>query len=1087
MKILELRFKNLNSLYGEWLIDFTTADYASNGIFALIGPTGAGKSTVLDAICLALYGATPRLGRITKSGNEIMSRQTGECYAEVTFESQAGTFRCHWSQHRARKKADGKLAESKHEIADALSGQLLEAKKKKDVASVIEEKTGMDFDRFTRSILLAQGGFDTFLKADVEQKSKILEQITGTEIYSEISRRVHERQRDERDKLNLLQAEISGIGILTEQQETGISKDLTEKKESETKTAAKFQSTEKAIAWLTAINDLRNEIVVLSQESEKLNITLDKFKPDRERLSRALKAAELEARYATLSGVRHQQDTDHKLLKEEQKQLPNIEASVSEKEHQLKELVVVMLKAKEEQKIQEPVIQKVRLLDQQISDRRKSINTDEIDCKNATEQIAVNKRLLQQTRVKLETAEKELQLVHNYLQENSHDELLVSQLAGIEQQLNNLVSVQQDNSGIKLSLAEAEIHLKSAVKTVDLDAGKLTLCQKKLDNEHQQLVLKKGELKELLGHQLVREYRTQKETLLREMAFLNKISDLESERNKLEDNKPCPLCGAQEHPYAQGNIPQADKTEKQIISLTELIEKAEQLELNIKALEVSEKDLLAKVTATEKLTIKTLNEKENADKALKNISTELAKNNELCAQLKSTALRKLQAIGIEGISDSDVTSLISSLQIRLGNWQEQQRKKEQIENQSSEFNSELKELDAIIETQEQTLTEKHNILNRLKKEYEDQSAERTKLFGSKKTETEAVRLEKAVSDAEQLEKTDRTEWDKAKQLLNSAKVRIGSLQERISQTVSELQSLENDFISALCATGFSDESSFIANCLSASEREQLTDRAKELDNKATDLQARIKDREIRLAQEVDKKITVSPLQELQPEYKELEVFLKQLRDDIAGLKHQLNDNNSAKEKLKEKQGEIDRQKNECSRWGKLHGLIGSADGKKYRNFAQGLTFELMVSHANRQLEKMTDRYLLIRDNEQPLELNVIDNYQAGEIRSTKNLSGGESFIVSLTLALGLSKMASHKVRVDSLYLDEGFGTLDEESLETALETLAGLQQDGKLIGIISHVSALKERISTQINVLPLSAGKSTISGPGCEKIMREAG
>ena len=144
----------------------------------------------------------------------------------------------------------------------------------------------------------------------------------------------------------------------------------------------------------------------------------------------------------------------------------------------------------------------------------------------------------------------------------------------------------------------------------------------------------------------------------------------------------------------------------------------------------------------------------------------------------------------------------------------------------------------------------------------------------------------------------------------------------------------------------------------------------------------------------------------------------------------------------------------------------------------------MVSHANRQLEKMTDRYLLIRDERQPLELNVVDSYQAGEIRSTKNLSGGESFIVSLTLALGLSKMASQKVRVDSLFLDEGFGTLDEEALETALETLSGLQQDGKLIGIISHVSALKERISTQINITPVSGGRSSLSSPGCTKIVK---
>ena len=176
------------------------------------------------------------------------------------------------------------------------------------------------------------------------------------------------------------------------------------------------------------------------------------------------------------------------------------------------------------------------------------------------------------------------------------------------------------------------------------------------------------------------------------------------------------------------------------------------------------------------------------------------------------------------------------------------------------------------------------------------------------------------------------------------------------------------------------------------------------------------------------------------------------------------------------------QKKECARWEQLHALIGSSDGKKFRNFAQGLTFELMVAQANRQLQKMSDRYLLVRDGDEPLELNVIDNYQAGELRSTKNLSGGESFIASLALSLGLSGMASRNVRVDSLFLDEGFGTLDEDALETALETLSGLQQEGKLIGIISHVPALKERIGTQIQVEAGSAGRSGLSGPGCRRI-----
>lgn len=112
----------------------------------------------------------------------------------------------------------------------------------------------------------------------------------------------------------------------------------------------------------------------------------------------------------------------------------------------------------------------------------------------------------------------------------------------------------------------------------------------------------------------------------------------------------------------------------------------------------------------------------------------------------------------------------------------------------------------------------------------------------------------------------------------------------------------------------------------------------------------------------------------------------------------------------------------------------------------------------------------------------MDLYQAGEIRSAKNLSGGESFLVSLALALGLAHMASTNVRVDSLFLDEGFGTLDDEALETALETLASLHEQGKIIGVISHIQALKDRISTQIEVIPHTGGRSRIVGPGCTEL-----
>ncbi|MBN2802510.1 MAG: AAA family ATPase, partial [Deltaproteobacteria bacterium] len=362
MKILELRFKNLNSLYGEWIIDLTSPEYLTEGIFALTGPTGSGKSTILDAICLALYGETPRLGKINKNSNEIMSKHCGECYAEVLFESMGAKYRCHFEQRRSRKKSDGELQSQEHQIANGNTGELIETKKSL-VPGIVEEKTGMDFDRFTRSVLLAQGGFDTFLKAGSELKSKMLEQITGTEIYTEISKRVFERQREAKEKLNLLVAESSGIEILDEEQILKIKDDLQAKQESETKLSLKFTTTQKAIEWLEGIKNIKNEINSLHNEAAKLNSEIEAFKPEREKLVLAQKAVSLNEIYGTLSAVRKQQLDDESTHSKEDAKLPDLKAELNNKLIILKNAELESEKAKENLKKNIPEIQEVRLLD----------------------------------------------------------------------------------------------------------------------------------------------------------------------------------------------------------------------------------------------------------------------------------------------------------------------------------------------------------------------------------------------------------------------------------------------------------------------------------------------------------------------------------------------------------------------------------------------------------------------------------------------------------------------------------------------------------------------------------------------------
>lgn len=1081
MKILHLRFKNLNSLSGEWAINFTSPEYVSDGIFAITGPTGAGKSTILDAICLALYGRTPRLKTITKSGNEIMSRQTGECFAEVTFETQVGTFRCHWSQQKAHKKAGGNLTESKHEIADVVSGNILESKKR-NVANAVEEKTGMDFDRFTRSVLLAQGGFAAFLQASVDDRSPILEQITGSEVYSEISKCVHERHRDEREKLELLQAETAGITLLSNEDETTLNQELSDQQNIEKEIRSKNEKLGKSMLWLTGIHSLENELSEINEELEVLSNDLKAFETDRTRLQKALKAAELDSEHAVLSMTREQQKQEFEALSNSESQFPEKEKALKLEESNLKKTEETIAKVKVDQKNELELLKKVRVLDLHITEKQSALKTAELDCQKNKKQLSEQQKNKKKAEKNQKAETKKLSKLDVYLSDNAHDGALVTELTGINEQIKNLQIAATNISTISIQVSELKKQLDlDTAEHVKQKASCRTL-KKKHEIVKKQVSQTKDTIREVLDDRSLREYRAEHESLLREMGYLRKIASLEEERTKLKDDQPCPLCGALSHPYAEGNIPEMDAVEKKINELSSLIQKVEQLEIDLKKDEAKEKKANSTLAEAEKQLVQKSHKKDESQANVQRFEKELQSIMEKYDGLRRDAISNLEPFGVKEISDTDLDSVLETLKSRQKKWQDQQKKKEEITNRMSEFGIEIKGFDTILQTLTDSLKERRGTLDDHKEVLDKLNMERVELYSQKNPDTEEARLEKWADEAEKSEKTTRDNRDQSKQKLNELQVRMTALRESTAQRKPKLSNLESSFTISCKNAGFEDEPNFISKRLSTDERNKLSLSAKELDGKQASLATRKKEKETRLSEETDKKMTDIPLDDLKKEQTVIQASLNTHGETIGAIKQRLTDNTNAKVKHQEKGKLIQAQTSEWSRWNALHALIGSSDGKKFRNFAQGITFELMVSHANKQLTKMTDRYLLIRDNEEPLELNVIDNYQAGEIRSTKNLSGGESFIVSLALALGLSKMASRKVRVDSLFLDEGFGTLDEDALDIALDTLSGLQQDGKLIGIISHVSALKERISTQINVQVESGGKSIINGPGCEKI-----
>jgi len=367
MKILKLRFENLNSLEGKWEIDFTQPEYISNGIFAITGPTGAGKSTILDAICLALYGMTPRLSKITQSTNEIMSRKKSECYSELEFETKKGIFRINWSQKRARGKSDGKLQGAKHTIYDE-TGKAL-AEKRRELERKVEELTGMDFERFTRSMLLAQGGFAAFLQASPDERAPILEEITGTNIYSQISILVHETERSKREKLELLKAEISGIKILPEEDLKRLKVEIKESAEIEKRVNSKNKAIIDKINWLKNIKKLKDDIRSLTAESLQIKQELESFAPQRIILEKALKTNKLHSNYVLLKEKRNLLKNHNKELTALQQELPTISKELKKKTEEYKnaekELETIKIKRDKEFSI----LKTVRTLDVKIGEK----------------------------------------------------------------------------------------------------------------------------------------------------------------------------------------------------------------------------------------------------------------------------------------------------------------------------------------------------------------------------------------------------------------------------------------------------------------------------------------------------------------------------------------------------------------------------------------------------------------------------------------------------------------------------------------------------------------------------------------------
>jgi len=1217
MKILTLRFANLNSLQGEWQIDFTRPEYVADGVFAITGPTGSGKSTILDAICLALYGETPRLRKITASSNEIMSRHAGECFAEVTFAAASGTFRCTWSQHRSRKKPGGALQAQKHEIADAATGAIIQSRVQ-ETRLEVEARTGMDFDRFTRSMLLAQGGFAKFLQADADERAPVLEQITGTEIYSLISMKVHERKRAELERLQRLEIEAGGIRLLGAEELVGLEAERSEALEQEAKMSASLESDSAALRWLEEIARLEEAVAANSREAEALNTEREAFASDARRLERAQIAALIEVAYAEVRLMREELQRNAGELAGKEAQHPESERAVREAGEAFEAAERGVASAQQALQEGRPLIAHARQLDEQIAGKSGEVERLQHDA----ETLEGRQAQLRSERAEVSTALGTIRTALRNLQawQNQHqtDASLSGALSGIRHALDELhpaaerevaaasgITDTQHNLEVlqgELVLAEADARdsqsaFDDARKALgkmkesfalQLDGASLSSLRHELDRlreRHRQLeaiVALYAEGKQFvpkidkIGVEIQQTERRQEELSLKfdharqllehaerdlvlqeELARLaDRVRSLEEERERLVDGQPCPLCGSPSHPWADGASEmlersrealhearrivqerskalkelelalaktgtEIDERRKSLQELAELressgrkclallkeagidappreaepeveealrqtasqrdalagrIERLETLEQRIRDDEASVTQLRETAQAAQRRLEQATERQRLLQLDLARLKKELGLAQQNVAERQRSFSRLVEPFGVREVDDP--AEIVSALALRSTEWASNEKRIRTLEQEELAGQSRLKNLDDQLATISADFSEKDREVKVAVISLEALKSKRAGVLQGHDPDAEEERLERTLQAA-------RTKLDELTEKRNAAREALSVLETAIAglrQALQErrllLERREEAFTLELKQKGFIGEAVFLEARLPIGERQQLEQKADSLDKRAHELEARRKERQTKLHEVRERQLTLEANEVIEERIAHQQNELRNVRGSIGTIANRLRENAQAAAEHRLKAQAVEAQKSECRRWELLHDLIGSADGKKFRNFAQGITFELMISHANRQLRQMTDRYQLLHDPNNPLELSVIDQWQAGEVRSTRNLSGGESFIVSLALALGLSQMSSRNVRVDSLFLDEGFGTLDEEALETALDTLAGLQQSGKLIGVISHVAALRERISTHIRVTPKTGGRSSIEGPG---------
>jgi exonuclease SbcC len=1134
MKILCVRFYNLNSLRGEHAVDFRQTPLSDAGLFAITGATGAGKTTILDAITLALYGQVPR--HETSGPEQVMSHGTGESWAEVEFEVNGQHYRSKWGQYRARKRPDGKLQDPRMELSErkvAADGEttwpFLETYKSK-VPSRVAELSGLEYKQFLRSVLLAQGDFTRFLKAPAGERAQLLEKITDTKKYSDISRAAFERAKQETQQMEQLRAGLAGVVLLSAEEvafgEAEV-QDLTNRLN--TAAAAQEQLLE-ARQWHLRLRELRLRLQTAQQRQQQLAAQAVALAPLRQRLALHQQAAPFATDYALLRQAEQQLTRLHRELEQVRTQLPQLEERRAAAEAARDLAQQAHAQATTARETEEPRLREAEQLDRFVAEAQQRLDKgkQEYQERNAYWKEQNREAALAAEQTKLQ--QQQAQELRNWLTRRAVLSQVSEALAPLSGYLQDWQHVQTEVSELEQTMKVRQQQLAAATATETSSARLLREASGQLAaaaTQYTAATATRDDWHHQLTHHVARLHREEDtlEASLQDLRRLTQAHQLilthEEARRHLTAGEPCPLCGATEHPYAAGVLGVSeDSVRRDRAREQELTQQLVALKGRVNRLAsigglletdaapaAPETPVLRWLTEAEETTVpttvralvqelRTLEQQQQearlaqtkAQADLQNAQTQqqqlrqeleqltfrLRDSREQAPKIKELITSLLSSFGLE-FSGENGPELMRRLESAGADFRQQQQSLKELEGQlgvteerTAAARQRRDELQQWLTVRAQELKAEHDTMQL-------QQQQRQRLLPGADVAQARQQLAEAVRATEQQRQQTEQQLLQHETARTVAATTLHQREQDADQQQQARQQRHAALVAGLTAAGLApDPAALTALLLPEAEVNTLQAQLRRYEQDVA-LATQTRQETAQLLQAEEARVpTKDSLELIEHQLEAGSQQLATLNQQLGQRQERLGRHRAGQERHAALAAQLEKQQQEARRWRQLAELIGSADGKKFSEFAQGLTLARLVDLANRHLHRFTDRYRILRNSEQHLDLLIQDEYQAGSVRSMNSLSGGESFLVSLALALGLSELAGRRTQIDTLFIDEGFGTLDPDTLDVALSALEMLQGTGKTIGIISHVEALKERVSTQINVRKGAGGVSTL-------------